>query len=121
MTDDVPPAVPLDELLARARRPDVPFQPFRPGVEICRLWGDPAARSAAVLRYQAGARVPRHRHVGVEQVYVLSGSQRDERGTYAAGAHVVNPAGSEHAVESPDGCVVLVVWDRPITFLEPAT
>lgn len=117
MVDDELP-VPVDELLGRARRPDVPFRPFRPGVEICELWGDAAGRRAAVLRYQPGARVPRHRHGGTEHVYVLSGSQRDERGAYRAGAHVVNPTGSEHAVDSPEGCVVLVVWERPITFLD---
>jgi anti-sigma factor ChrR (cupin superfamily) len=111
---------PLEELLDRARRPDLAFEPFGEGVEICRIWGDPDAASAAVLRYAPGARVPRHRHEGVEHVHVLSGAQRDERGTYEAGAHVVNPVGSAHAVESPGGCVVLVVWERPNTFLEPA-
>jgi len=30
-------------------------------------------------------------------VYVLSGTQRDERGVYPAGTHVVNPPGSIHA------------------------
>ena len=49
---------------------------------------------------------------------MLIGKQRDERGEYAAGARVVNPPGSVHAVSSPEGCVVLVVWDRPNTFLD---
>jgi anti-sigma factor ChrR (cupin superfamily) len=111
---------PLEQLLDWARQPDLAFEPFADGVEICRLWGDPDARSVAVLRYAPGARVPRHRHEGEEHIHVLSGAQRDERGIYKAGAHVVNPRGSAHAVDSPDGCLVLVVWERPNTFLEPA-
>ena len=58
--------------------------------EIHRLWGDPHTRSGALLRYAPGSKVPRHRHEGTEKIYVLIGKQRDERGDYAAGAHVVN-------------------------------
>ena len=109
----------LDEISERARRADLRWEAFQPGVEIHRLWGDPQASSAALLRYAAGSSVPRHRHEGIENVYVLSGAQQDERGVHAAGTHVVNPAGSSHAVSSPGGCVVLVVWERPNTWLEP--
>ena len=65
-----------------------------------------------------GSKVPRHRHEGIEHIYVLIGAQRDERGDYAAGAHVVNQPGSVHTVSSPEGCVVFVVWERPNTFLD---
>jgi anti-sigma factor ChrR (cupin superfamily) len=108
----------LDEMLARANQPDLAWQPFLPGVEIHRVWGDEKAASAALLRYVAGGAVPPHRHEGVEHVYVLRGAQRDERGVYPAGTHVVNPPGSVHAVESSEGCVVLVVWERPNTWVE---
>jgi anti-sigma factor ChrR (cupin superfamily) len=108
----------LDELLDRANEPDLAWEGFRPGVEIHRLWGDPDGASAALLRYAPGSRVPRHRHEGVEHVHVLSGAQRDERGLHEAGAHVVNPPGSVHTVESPGGCLVFVVWEHPNTFLD---
>jgi anti-sigma factor ChrR (cupin superfamily) len=111
-------ALALDELRAMALSPRLPWSRFAPGVEIHRLWGAPHGRSGALLRYAAGASVPRHRHEGTEHIYVLIGAQRDERGEYAAGAHVVNPPGSVHAVSSPDGCVVFVVWERPNTFLD---
>jgi anti-sigma factor ChrR (cupin superfamily) len=107
----------LDDLRGRVRRGAIAWEPFRPGIETHRLWGDPAAASAALLRYAPGAAVPRHLHQGDEHVYVLEGSQRDDRGVHAAGAHVVNPAGSVHAVDSAEGCVVLVVWHRPVRFL----
>ena len=111
-------ALALDELRALALSPRLPWRRFAPGVEIHRLWGKPNTRSGALLRYAAGAKVPRHRHEGSEHIYVLVGAQRDERGEYAAGTHVVNPPGSVHAVSSPEGCVVFVVWERPNTFLD---
>lgn len=97
---------------------DCAFEPFLTGVEICRLVrGEP---SVALLRYAPGAFVPRHRHLGLETVLVLEGSQRDEGGHYPAGSCVLNPAGSEHSVWSEEGCVVLIQWARPVVFLDPA-
>jgi len=111
-------ALALDELRALALSPKLTWRHFSPGVQIHRLWGAPHTRSGALLRYAPGAKVPRHRHEGTEQIYVLIGKQRDERGEYGAGSRVVNPPGSVHAVSSPEGCVVLVIWDRPNTFLD---
>jgi anti-sigma factor ChrR (cupin superfamily) len=111
-------ALALDELRALALRPKLAWRHFAPGVEIHRLWGAPHKRSGVLLRYAPGAKIARHRHEGVEHVYVLIGAQRDERGEYGVGAHVVNPPGSVHAVSSPEGCVVFVVWERPNTFVD---
>ncbi len=95
---------------------DCAFGPFREGVEICLLRDtDP---QVALLRYRPGARVPRHRHRGLETILVLDGAQSDERGTYAAGTLVLNPEGSVHSVWSDPGCVVLIQWERPVELLE---
>ncbi|HVV53094.1 MAG TPA: cupin domain-containing protein [Polyangia bacterium] len=110
----------LDEIRARAEAPDFPWQPFRAGVEIHRLWGDAEGEAGVLLRYAPGGVVPAHRHEAVEEIYVLRGWQRDGRGVYPAGSHVVNEPGSSHRVESPDGCLVLVIWQKPNTWLEPA-
>ncbi|HSS40600.1 MAG TPA: cupin domain-containing protein [Polyangia bacterium] len=112
----------LDEIWARAQQADFPWERFRDGVEIHRLWGDMerSGEAAALLRYAAGGVVPAHRHEAVEEIFVLSGSQRDLRGVYPAGSHVVNPPGSSHTVESPEGCVVLVIWQEPNTWVDPA-
>ena len=75
------------------------------------MQGEPGV---ARLRYQPGTAVPRHRHLGLETIVVLEGSQSDERGRYGTGAVVLNPEGSEHSVWSEDGCVVLIQWDRPV-------
>jgi anti-sigma factor ChrR (cupin superfamily) len=100
---------------ALAKRLD--FRPFRPGIEILRLYEQDGG-AAAVLRYRPGARLPAHRHEAHELIYVLAGEQSDERGSYPAGTVIVNPPGSSHSVWSPTGCLVLVVWRGPVTFLE---
>jgi anti-sigma factor ChrR (cupin superfamily) len=106
----------LADLLAGGWR-DLPFAPFRPGVEIHRLYGDGSGPSAALLRYAPGGSVPPHEHEGFEHVLVLAGSQEDERGRYPAGTLAVNPPGSRHSVRSPEGCVALLVWERPVRLL----
>ena len=95
---------------------DLPWKPFRDGIEISEIiTGAPAV---ALLRYQPGASVPRHLHTGLETIIVLKGTQSDERGDYTAGSVILNPEGTTHAVWSTDGCVVLVQWQRPVEFLE---
>ena len=91
------------------------FEPFRDGIEIVTLaQGEPAV---ALLKYAPGARVPRHRHTGLETIYVIEGSQSDERGTYGAGSIVLNQPGSEHSVWSDEGCLILIQWAKPIEFI----
>jgi anti-sigma factor ChrR (cupin superfamily) len=105
------------DLVQRAKQPDFSWQLLRPGIEIHRLYGDPdAGSSAAILRYAPGASLPRHEHPGHEHIFVLEGAQVDEHGTYAAPCFVVNAPGSSHAVTSPGGCLVLVVWNEPVVF-----
>jgi len=95
---------------------DCAFEFFREGIEICHpLPGEPAV---ALLRYAPGAHAPAHLHQGLESIFVLEGSQRDERGTYGPGCLVLNPQGSVHSVTSDKGCVVLLQWVRPVRFLD---
>jgi anti-sigma factor ChrR (cupin superfamily) len=93
------------------------FQELRPGVEIHVLHEAPDGARVAVLRYAAGAEVPPHRHEGYEYIFVLEGAQRDERGSYSAGSFVVNEPGMTHRVTSDSGCVVLILWQRPVVFV----
>ena len=95
------------------------WRPFRQGIEIQPLYGDVGAgAAAAMLRYQPGSALPRHRHAGFEHIWVLSGSQRDASGEYGPGSFIVNPPDSTHSVDSPEGCIVMVVWERPVRFEE---
>lgn len=98
----------------------VAWQPFHPGVDIWRIFGDGVhGASAALLKYRPGANIPRHRHEGVEIIVVLRGSQTDEQGTIAAGELRVNHPNTGHSVRSDDGCLVLVVWEQPVVFEGP--
>jgi anti-sigma factor ChrR (cupin superfamily) len=99
--------------------PDLPWTPLRPGVEICRLFtAADSGASAALLRYEPAAEVPLHSHGGHELIAVLSGAQEDECGRYPAGTLVVNPPGSQHRVRAEGGCVVLVMWERAVVFVD---
>jgi anti-sigma factor ChrR (cupin superfamily) len=96
---------------------EIAWRPFRTGIEIHQLYGQfGVGRAAALLRYAPGASLPSHRHAGFEQILVLQGAQVDDRGRYGRGTVVVNPPGSQHAVESPEGCVVFVTWELPVEF-----
>lgn len=94
------------------------FGPFRQGVEIARIAGNPEGASIALLRYAPGAAVPMHEHQGLETIIVLDGAQSDDRGRYAKGAISINPAGTRHRVWSDEGCVVLIQWERPVRILD---
>jgi anti-sigma factor ChrR (cupin superfamily) len=107
----------LGERLASRGPPT--WEPLRPGVEISRLYDHgPDGPAAAVLRYAPGSVVPTHEHNGHEHIFVLEGEQEDHRGRYPAGTLVVNPPGSRHEVRSPGGCIVIVIWQRPVSFLD---
>jgi anti-sigma factor ChrR (cupin superfamily) len=116
VTTDVPLVLP--SLLQRIQDPEnLGWRPFRKGVEIYPIYGDPRqGPSAALLRYEPGSGVPAHTHTGHEHILVLSGSQSDRNGTYGEGTLVVNPPGSVHEVHSASGCVVLVIWEKPVCF-----
>ena len=91
------------------------WKPFRPGVEIARIYNTPDnGPSAAFLRYEPGASVPLHIHAGYEHIFILQGSQVDRSGEHFAGDVIINPPGSSHTVSSPKGCIVLIVWDKPV-------
>lgn len=99
--------------------PDFNWQAFREGVDVLPLYGAPSQGcSSALLRYQPGASVPRHLHVGLEFLFILRGSQSDERGEYHKGTFLVNPPDTSHAIVSREGCVVLAVWEKPVKFID---
>ena len=106
----------LSDLFTLADEPErLSWQPFRPGVEIHRLYGDGLqGPAAALLKYEPGASVPEHDHTGYEHIIVLSGSQRDRNGTHGTGTLVINPPNSSHKVASDEGCIVLIIWEKPV-------
>jgi predicted ChrR family anti-sigma factor len=106
----------LKDLFNIARQQDeLSWQYFRPGVDIYRLYqdGEEGAR-AALLRYQPGASIPIHDHIGFEHILILSGSQTDENGEYYPGTLAINPPNTYHSVISKGGCIVLAIWEKPV-------
>ncbi len=106
----------LTDLFALADHPErLSWEPFRPGIEIHRLYGDgQQGPAAALLKYDPGASVPAHDHTGYEHIIVLSGAQRDYQGNHTAGTLVINSPGSSHDVVSEQGCIVLIIWEKPV-------
>ncbi|MEO0869053.1 MAG: cupin domain-containing protein [Cyanobacteria bacterium J06642_11] len=106
----------LSDLFSLADDPDrLSWEPFRPGIEIHRLYGEGnQGPAAALLKYAPGARIPHHDHSGYEHIVVLSGSQTDHQGTHGVGTLVINPPDTSHAVISDEGCIVLIIWEKPV-------
>lgn len=110
----------FSNLAATATGPDLKWEPFHPGIEIVRLYNTPGAAASAFLRYAPGASLRRHVHRGWEHIVILSGSQADDNGVHHAGAMLVHPPGSSHAIRSEEGCIVLAIWEKPVTFAPEA-
>ncbi|GAB5378626.1 MAG: hypothetical protein AcusKO_50880 [Acuticoccus sp.] len=95
------------------------WQPFRPGVTAIWLYDEGDGGAAGVfLRYQPGARVALHEHVGYEHLYVLEGDQYDENGSYPAGSFVVSGPGTRHSPGSRTGCLALLIYEKAVRFLK---
>jgi putative transcriptional regulator len=108
------------QVLDLARAPKGPIDPslyrwleIAPGVKVHVLEEDRERSMRACLIWaKPGARHPRHRHHGDENVLVLQGTFKDDRGTYGPGDVCRSRAGSDHAEEAVGGedCVCYVVY-----------
>lgn len=67
--------------------------------------------SARVLiAMEPGCSYPAHRHVGVEEVFVVAGSYKDGKGAYHAGSFQRFEAGSAHAPVAGEDGALLLAW-----------
>ena len=110
----------FDDLVqqAHALRESGSWEPFHTGVTAHWLYKeDNGGASAVLLRYEAGARVAEHEHVGYEHLLVLEGDEYDEHGSYPAGSFVINPPGTRHSPGSKDGCVALLIYEKAVRFV----
>src|SRR5712692_5447326 len=83
-----------------------------PGVRQKRIWEDKATERRCLLaRFEPGAALPLHRHVGDELIFVLEGANADESGIVATGNMNYRPNGCVHTVTTTNGATALaVVW-----------
>jgi len=107
-------------ILDMTEAPALPIDPaayswedLAPGVRFHTVKEDPSRQFRAVLVWaRPGARYPRHRHLGDEEILVLSGRLRDHRASYGPGEICRSVAGSIHSeeVDGPDDCICYVVY-----------
>ena len=94
--------------------------PF-PGVEgKILLMDDQRGVVTALVRMAPGAEIPLHEHTGIEQTLMLEGSLEDHEGACKAGQYVWRPRGNRHVAKSPNGAVMLVMFESPNTYLAGA-
>ena len=77
---------------------DTHFEAWQPGqgnLEVIPLHNFEGEHTALV-KWPAGERFKPHQHFGGEEIYVISGIFRDERGHYPAGTWIRSPHGSSH-------------------------
>ena len=70
----------------------------------------------AYLKMEPGAILPDHEHVLIEQTYVLEGSLICAEGECTAGNFVWRPAGSRHKAWSPNGGLMIGIFQVPNKF-----
>jgi len=109
-----------EHVLELARAPRGPldlagyaWDDYAPGLRIYVLEDDPALGRRAVLVWgRPGSGMPRHRHLGDEEILVLQGRLRDERGEYGPGDVCRSRVGSVHHEEvvGAEDCVCYVVY-----------
>jgi anti-sigma factor ChrR (cupin superfamily) len=107
------------------RPADMEWQKTRfPGCEVKTLLFD--AKSGlvtALMRFEPGAVLPDHEHVRIEQTYVLEGKLVDKEGPAAGlevkkGEFVWREPGSRHVACTPEGGVMLAMFQIPNKFFE---
>jgi len=79
-----------------------------PGIKQKPIFNDKETHRRLVLaRFEPGAKLGRHRHVGDEIVFVLEGSNADESGELVVGNMNYRPNGCTHTVSSVNGATAL--------------
>src|SRR5206468_9489014 len=88
-----------------------PWRRFSPGIESKVLFNDKERKYTTLLvRMEAGAQYPSHRHRDVEELFVLSGDLRVAGQVMQAGDYCRADPDSIHEVTSSEsGCVFLLM------------
>jgi quercetin dioxygenase-like cupin family protein len=84
------------------------------GVAIKPIFSDPARETyTSLVRMRAGARLPRHRHLTTEQLYMLEGDGHVAGHVLGPGDYYQIAAGSVHDVTHTEGgCIFLLIASR---------
>lgn len=65
--------------------------------------------ATVLIRMQSGCGYPAHRHIGMEEVFILQGGYRDATGEHRPGEYLINEASSAHHPIAVDGedCIMI--------------
>ncbi|HUN57885.1 MAG TPA: cupin domain-containing protein [Candidatus Binataceae bacterium] len=97
---------------------EIPWKSAMTGVQQKPVWEDKASKRRAVLvRFEPGAKLPAHRHVGDEFVFVIEGSNADEAGELHVGNLNYRPNGCEHSVWTKHGATALALVTGTVEML----
>ena len=93
---------------------DIPWSEGRvPGMRVKEFWSDPATkRRAAMARWEPGAKLPRHKHIGDGLLFIIEGSNFDESGELRTGNVAYFPSGCTHTVVSKIGHTAIAFVSR---------
>jgi anti-sigma factor ChrR (cupin superfamily) len=81
-----------------------------PGVRQKPVWHDKETkRRASIVRFEPGAQLPRHKHVGDELIFVIEGSNADESGEVLTGNLNYRPNGCTHSVTTKNGATIFAL------------
>lgn len=104
---------------------EMDWEPIRyPGCKVKTLMVDPKLGLLTVLlKMEPGASLPDHEHALMEQTYVLEGRLVDTEGPekgleVGPGEFVYRPAGSRHAAYTPEGGLMIAIFQVPNKFFE---
>jgi anti-sigma factor ChrR (cupin superfamily) len=87
---------------------EIPWTDAAPGVKRKTLWSDEATRRRAdLIRFEPGAQIPLHRHLGDELIFMLEGSNADEWAEVLTGNISYRPNGCTHTVTTRNGATLL--------------
>ncbi len=92
-----------------------------PGIKVHVMREDPTRGMRGCLVWALpGARHPRHRHLGDENILVLAGALRDERGVYGPGQICRSLGGSTHSEQAMPGedCICYVTYYGDLEMLD---
>jgi quercetin dioxygenase-like cupin family protein len=79
------------------------------GVQIASLYIDRDRREAAsMVKAEPGVLYPRHRHAGIEEIYMLEGELMIGTDVYGVGDYIRSHPGSMHAPETTTGCMFFI-------------
>lgn len=111
----------LAPLASRFVKPDeMPWEATAfPGVHMKTLLIDKDSGLLTVLlKMEPGAKLPDHEHVLLEQTYVMEGRLVDLEGECGPGEFVWRPAGSRHEAHTPEGGLMIAIFQVPNKFFE---